>query len=121
MNNDKIIDDLGFCFDYDKDKHKISKSISVSGDALRRLSEAYPIGGNYQNIYIYCTKCKKFMLFWIEKDKKTGYWICPNCETKVRESTPYHQLERENKKFLKDGQLDEYADDDYDEYYGYLE
>ena len=109
--------DYGFRFSHKK-KRRLGKSCELDILDLVRLSVAYPDSGNDQNIFIYCEDCNTYMTYMIGKsDDLSGYFICPICKSKVRESTPYHQLEKENEEFLKNNKLDGYSDDDYDEFY----
>ena len=113
--------DFGYGFGHKKNS-RLSKSFNLDILDLVQLAAAYPDSGNNQNLFVHCDDCDTYMTF-VEgtSGDLSGYYVCPICGSKVKESTPYHQLERENEKYLKDNELDGYGDDDdYDEYYGYL-
>ena len=57
-------------------------------------------------VYVKCGNCGVYMKY-SETD-----WICPMCGTKVRQMTPYHQIERENREWEKK------FESDYDDFYG---
>jgi len=111
--------DYGFGF-FHKKNRRISKSFELDILDLVQLAATYPDSGNDQNLFVFCEDCKCYMTYVKEtKDDLSGYYVCLDCNSRVREKTLYNQLGRENEKYLKDNELDNYnKDDDYDEYYG---
>ncbi len=107
--------DYGYGFGHKKNQ-KLSKSYELDILDLVQLAAIYPDSGNDQNLFVHCDDCNTYMNY-IPGISGDGYFICPICGSKVRESTPYRQLEKENENYLKDNELDGYGDEDYDKYY----
>lgn len=115
------IDEIGFGFIYNSQNHRLSHSQEIEFGGVLLLKTDYPGSNNDENLFVYCDQCKTQMEFIKDVDKPLkNHWVCQYCGAKVKESSAYHQLERENENYLKDNKLDGYGDDDYDEYYGYL-
>lgn len=81
---------LGFVYK----NHKLSHSRVMTSDEMDgiRLDCA-----NTEMMYVLCGKCNEWMTHEI-----AGYYICSVCGTRVKESTAYRQLERENDKYMKE-------------------
>ena len=87
---------MGFKFGYKN--HRIGKSEYINDDQMDEIGIEC---NNSDNMYVYCDKCGRYMEYNIGEDYY-GDWICPECATKVREETAYHQLERENESWAKE-------------------
>lgn len=95
-------DIIGFEFNYGGGRIGKSKPLYESDVAERSFGNA-----NSELMFVRCSKCGKYMDFDEGVNMFDSYWRCSECSTRVRESTAYNQLERENDKFLKDGDLNE--------------
>lgn len=82
----------GFEFNYGN-RH-ISKSKIIFQEQMDAISS-----GKHNNdmMFVHCRKCGCYMDFESGPDNcLDGIWKCPVCGTRVKESTAYHQLDREN-------------------------
>ena len=111
----------GYGFIYYPSNHRLSHSYDVEEGGVLLLKADYPGSNNEDNIFVCCDNCKTQMEFIKDiSDPLKNHWVCQHCGAKVKESSVFNQLQRENEKYLKDNGLNGYNDDDYDEYYGYL-
>lgn len=108
-------DYYGYEFKYKNGR--IGRSVPLEMDDIVKIESTC---ANRDNIFIYCTSCAVYMDFVEGKDQLLdGKWQCPKCRRRVRETTPYSQLERENAEgeFIFDDDYDENeVEDDFDRY-----
>ena len=90
---------FGFLFNYNNSR--LGKSQPLEGS---EISSYEPQKHNNEDVplFVNCKKCGFLMDFEPgQKGNLDGYWICPECRSKVRERTAYTKLERENDAFDK--------------------
>lgn len=85
----------GFEFNYYK---RISKSKPIFKDAIDILDSSK---SNHDEIplFVNCKRCGTYMDYQIS-NSGTGWWKCPSCGARVKESTVYNQINRENDAYL---------------------
>lgn len=82
----------GFEFNYNN-RH-ISKSRPIFEKQINAIG---PEKHNNDTMFIRCRKCECYMDFESGPNNcLDGVWRCPVCGARVKESTAYHQLDREN-------------------------
>lgn len=84
---------FGFKFNYNN--HHVSTSKPMDDRTADELGEDYT---NSQDMYVYCKKCRAYMIYEASNDV-LGRYICPGCGTKVKEETLLNQLDKENRLF----------------------
>ena len=92
---------FGFIFNYNK---RLSKSkVILNSDILnigleKRNNDEVPL-------FVNCKHCDELMDFHIgPKDCLDGKWVCPICQSSVKEITIYKQLDKENEEYVYDDQ-----------------
>ena len=61
-------------------------------------------------LYIKCKSCQVLMDYKTETDKNlNGWWVCSSCGARVKETTVYRQLERENRYSKEFANLNDYC------------
>lgn len=98
--------DAGFEFTYGN-RH-ISKSRFINREAMMDIPRGK---GNGDKMFVICRDCGVYMDFGVGNDILDGWWVCPECGTRMRERTAYSQLDRENEEFLEELDLEEDWDD----------
>lgn len=116
--NDEYSDIYGIdsCFVFKYRNRKLGKASIVDASEMDDLPARKHNAEGDDYIYIYCCKCNEYMDF-VQGDPyaMNGHWICPSCRAKVRERTPYLELGRENRDWMKQHELtDEYVESGYD-------
>ena len=102
----------GFMFPYKN--RRIGKSFLLDIYTVERLDRKNGVRHNDDNLFIFCVQCSVYMEFKHGiKNNLDGMYRCPKCGRRVRELTPYNQLERENKAFYIS---DSDTDDEWDDY-----
>ena len=75
-----------------------TRSLSRGHSIIPSVDKVIPdVYKNPEHIVILCNACKCYMLY--KNDLGTrldGYYVCPNCGKRVREETPYRQLQRDD-------------------------
>ena len=109
-NNIEEYDEIygcGFEFTYRNKRLGHSKPLS-----WQRCSELGKFrSSNDDHMFVKCGICSEYMDYISGTGNLDGKWICPNCSVKVRESTAYNQISRENINFEnKWGSLDSKPD-----------
>lgn len=98
---------FGSGFEFTYNNRKLSKSRlkpkSEMDELLPGGPDLYPEDSDVP-VLIVCKQCGMYMIY------QDGKWLCPGCETKVRESTVYLHLDRENEEFLNTYLADDYDD-----------
>lgn len=77
-------EDFGFKFNYSN--HHIGKSEPLNENDIFVLGEE---SSNNQNMYVECKQCG-ILMDYISGSDGFGYWKCPICRTRVRETTVYN-------------------------------
>ncbi|WP_347256087.1 hypothetical protein [Anaerostipes sp. PC18] len=99
-----IYNEFGYRFDYSK-KH-LGKSKELSIDEIRKIDDSKS-NNNDIPIFIRCKQCDTYMEFKPGPENLLdGCWVCPICNSKVKEITPYTKLESENSAFLDSWDVD---------------
>jgi len=107
--------EIDSCFVFQYRNHKLSKAQIVDATEMDDLpARKHNDGDDY--IYIFCSNCNEYMDF-IKGDPyvMNGHWVCPICGVRVREKTPYSELGRENREWLRRHDIsDDYEESGYD-------
>jgi len=99
----------GFMFPYKNGR--LGRSVLLFEDTIRRLNNDFH---NDDNLFIFCIQCNQYMDFLKgKKNALDGKWVCRGCGRSVRETTPYHRLDSENRAYLSKINIsDDYDPDD---------
>ena len=95
-------DGSGFEFVYNPKNRYLGASRSIYKDSVKLID---PICRNNDDIplFVNCKDCNEYMEFQEgPKDELDGWWVCPQCDSRLKEITVYNRLERENAKFIAD-------------------
>lgn len=104
------------CFVFQYRNHKLSRGKVVDASEMDDLPARKHNAEGDDYIYIFCSKCNEYMDF-VEGDPyaMNGHWVCPCCGVRVREKTPYTELGRENREWLRKNDIsDDYEAAGYD-------
>ena len=89
----------GFVFNYNK---RIGRSKPIFEDEINGIDFSKRNDTEIP-LFVNCKKCNSFMDYQPgESGIFDSWWKCPICGTKVRESTVFNQIDRENEEFLND-------------------
>lgn len=91
------VPEYGFVFSYRN--HRIGKSKPVDSEFLRKADKATM---NSDNLLIFCKPCGMYMNSYEGSSFAMSFWKCPSCGVRVRMTTAYTQLDRENQQFIEE-------------------
>ena len=107
--------EIDSCFVFQYRNHRLSRAQIVDATEMDDLpARKHNDGDDY--IYIFCSSCNEYMDF-VKGDPyvMNGHWVCPKCGVRVREKTPYSELGRENREWLRQHDIsDDYEESGYD-------
>ena len=107
--------EIDSCFVFQYRNHRLSRAKIVDATEMDDLpARKHNDGDDY--IYIFCSSCNEYMDF-MKGDPyaMNGHWVCPRCRVRVREKTPYSELGRENREWIRQHDIsDDYEESGYD-------
>ena len=74
-------------------KHGLGHSVVLTCDEEMDIPDECK---NPEKLVIWCYQCCCYMVFHEAEERLEGYWQCPECKKRIREISPYHQIERDD-------------------------